>query len=95
MRKTLEQAISILKSCESVIVDNYCSIPLVIDNDNSGQFLYFKYFDVNGQGWEDTFYIKDNKFGVRVVNTSLILIDEDGHEIQVTPLFTKDLESWI
>lgn len=95
MRKTLEQVANILKSCESVMIHDYCSIPLIINDDSSGQFLYIKYFDSDGQGWEDTFYTKDNQFGVRVIGSSLILIDEDGTEIQITPLFTKDLESWI
>lgn len=92
MKKTLEQVTKILKSCESIIVDEDNHVTSFIINENNVvNFFYFRYFDVNGQDWENQFNANDNK-EVEVVGSSLFLIDNDGDEIQITPLFTRDLE---
>lgn len=93
MKKTLEQVTKILKSCESIIVnennrDNHVT-SFTINEGNAVNFFYFRYFDVND--WENRFNANDNK-EVEVVGSSLFLINNDGDEIQITPLFTRDLE---
>ena len=88
MKKTLEQVIDILKSSKGIVIEN-CYSKINIDGDS----INVKFYSGNGE-WNDKFYFKDNS-EVLIIGSSIFLTDEDGDQIQIIPLFTKDLEAWI
>lgn len=93
---SFETACRMLEDCSAVIWDDtYLSYPCVIEDDESvddekdALFLRLECEDTKRE-----FIIGDNRT-VQVEGKSLWLKDKYGEEIQISPLFVKDLCEYI
>jgi hypothetical protein len=60
------------------------------DEGGGGDFLYLEGDDGDYHEFEAYFYKKDNEM-VRVQGNSFILVDGNKDEVEITPVFSKDL----
>lgn len=90
---TLSEAVAILKSASAVIVDDdavtYAALS-DLDGSDDNEFLQLTWTDSEGSDYSVTCCEEGNSV-ITVSGTSLFFIDEDGEQVQVTPLFTKEL----
>ena len=89
---TLNEAFQILESASAVVVsDNAVTYPggLELTGEHDNQFLTVSW-DEDGEV-EHTFLEGANQTVV-LAGMSLFLVDREGEEIQITPLFPRSLE---
>lgn len=89
----LVRAHKILEDCSGVITDEHVIIyPSLADltGDDENEFLYLSWINEGAD-----YYVKFNEGcnrEVKVVHSSMFLIDDEGDEIQLTVLVPQDLE---
>lgn len=91
---TFEQMYAILEECSAVVWDmHFLSYPaywMPGNGDGDGQFLHLE----GKEGFDEyevNFKEKDNEV-VKVVGKRFILKDYKGNDVEIRPLFDKDLE---
>lgn len=88
---TLEQTINLLNDCAAVIWgEGFLCYPSVDEDDE--EFLYLKTDGEDGEVYFSSFNKKDNK-SVKLIGSSLVLIDEDGEEREIILLDPLVLEA--
>lgn len=90
---TLQEAYDILENCAGIIVEDhiitYPSLSRIIDSDES-EFLYIQWED-EGVQYSLKFQEGENR-KIKIIGSSMFLIDDEGDEQQITVLQTKNLE---
>ena len=94
MVQPLEKVIAILKESGICIVEDnavtFLSLYLEGDpNNDEDEFLYISWTQEDGE--MNTKFKRGNNKEVTVIGASLWLTDTEGDEIQLTPLFPKNL----
>ena len=92
---TVKKCVRILEECAAIIIDEGCvTYPsTLIDGyqlNEDSQFLYVSWTKEKEE-YYSTFTVKYNK-EIKVIGHSIFLIDDEGDELKITPLFMKGLE---
>lgn len=90
---TLSEAVAILKTASAVVVDDdavtYAALS-DLDGSDDNEFLQLAWTDSEGCDYSITCCEEGNSV-ISVSGASLFFVDEEGEQVQVTPLFTKEL----
>lgn len=90
---TLTEAHHILENCSAVMIEsNIVIYPGIADltGEDENEFLYLSWED-EGLEYYVKFTEEPNK-EVKIIGNSIFLIDHEGEEAEITPLFSKNLE---
>lgn len=95
---SFETLCRILDDCSAVIWGDerlltYPSYQYPEEEGGGNDFLYLEGDDGEYHEFEAFFYKKDNET-VKVQGNSFILIDGNGEEVEICPLFSKDLSEY-
>jgi hypothetical protein len=85
---TLQEAINILQNSSAVLFDH--TLAFGHFGEEADEFFFEVSFEEGFQDFLFSFLEKDNQ-EVSVVGASIFLIDADGNEWEITPLFQKEL----
>ena len=92
---SLEKAFSLLQSCKAVIIDGdhlcYPALDEVI-GESDNEFMYLKYEEDGDCCMK---FVEENNQEITLVDSTLLLEDNEGDELELTLLFEKDLEQEI